>query len=108
MIPETPEGLALRKLWDEHRATPFPSATTEDPRFQEIALYESWLGSIVEAALRRGGRLGAAHLRMVRVREAEGNQAMWRLGGDLGEPARSYVARLLALEQALLRLPPDS
>jgi hypothetical protein len=33
---------------------------------------------------------------------------MWLLAGELGEPARSYVARLLALEQAVLRLPPDS
>ena len=28
----TPEGVRLRKLWDEHRATPVPVADTGDPR----------------------------------------------------------------------------
>ncbi len=108
MIAETPDGARLRRLWHEHRAAPFPAATTADPRLQEVALFESWLGSIVEAALSRGGRLGAAHMGMVRIREAEGNQAMWALAGELGEPARSYVARLLAIEDVVRKLPADT
>ncbi len=94
-------------MWSEHRAAPFPARATADPRLQEIALYESWLGSIVEAALPSGGRLSPGHLEMVHAREAEGNQALWTLAAELGEPARSYVARLLAIEDILTRLPPD-
>ena len=42
--------VALRRLWEEHVHRPFPDASG-DPRLQEVALYSSWLGSIVEVAL---------------------------------------------------------
>ena len=70
-----------------------------------MALYESWLGSIVEAALARGGRLASAHRSMLEAREAEGNQALWSLAAELGEPVRSYVARLMAIQDMLGTLP---
>lgn len=71
---------------------------------QEVALYSSWLGSIVEGAV-RGGELDDTHALMLNVREAEGNQALFRAAGELGEPVRSYVARLLAMEEVLRSLP---
>lgn len=70
-----------------------------------MALYESWLGSIVEAALVRGGRLAPAHRPMLEAREAEGNQTLWSLAAELGEPVRSYVARLMAIQDLLATLP---
>jgi len=82
---------------------PFPS-TSNDSRVQEVALYASWLGSIVEPATRRG-ELNAEHSLMLSVRRKEGNQALFRASGDLGEPVRSYVARLLAMEEILSSLP---
>ena len=93
----------LRRLWDEHTHRPFPSAG-DDPRVQEVALYSSWLGSIVEAALRKGA-LGTEHAQMLKVRRQEGNQVLFRASGDLGEPVRSYVARLIAIEDILSGLP---
>ena len=90
-------------MWDEHIHNPFP-ATGTDPRVQEVALYSSWLGGIVESALPRG-ELDPQHAEMLRVRRAEGNQALFRASGELGEPVRSYVARLLALEEILSTLP---
>jgi hypothetical protein len=75
-----------------------------DPRLQEVALYSSWLGSIVESAVTRG-ELDAKHVHMLKVRREEGNQALFRAGGELGEPVRSYVARLLAMEEILSSLP---
>jgi len=93
----------LKRLWDEHIHSPFP-ATGTDPRVQEVALYSSWLGGIVESALPRG-ELDPQHAEMLRVRRAEGNQALFRASGELGEPVRSYVARLLALEEILSTLP---
>jgi hypothetical protein len=99
----TPEVTRLRKLWDEHVHSPFPSSST-DPRVQEVALYASWLGSIVESALPRG-ELDPQHADMLRVRRAEGNQALFRASGELGEPVRSYVARLLAIEELVWSLP---
>jgi hypothetical protein len=42
---------------------------------------------------------------MLRVRRVEGNQALFRASGELGEPVRSYVARLLSLEDILSTLP---
>ena len=42
---------------------------------------------------------------MLRVRRAEGNQALFRASGDLGEPVRSYVARLITIEDILSGLP---
>ena len=83
--------------------SPFPS-TSNDPRVQEVALYSSWLGSIVEAVVQRGD-LDPQHAEMLRVRRQEGNQALFRASGELGEPVRSYVARLLALEEILSSLP---
>lgn len=70
-------------------------------------MYESWLGGIVEAALARGGRVISSHRSMLEAREAEGNQTLWSLAAELGEPVRSYVARLMAIEDVLASLPPD-
>ena len=75
-----------------------------DPRLQEVALYSSWLGRIVESAVARG-ELDAKHELMLKVRRKEGNQALFRASGELGEPVRSYVARLLAMEEILSSLP---
>ena len=80
-----------------------PSGGT-DPRVHEVALYSSWLGSIVEAAVTRG-ELEAKHVQMLKVRREEGNQALFLASGELGEPVRSYVARLLAMEEILSSLP---
>lgn len=99
----TPEVARLRRLWAEHVHSPFPS-TSDDPRVLEVALYSSWLGSIVEVVVRRG-ELDPAHAEMLKVRRKEGNQALFRAGGELGEPVRSYVARLLTLEEILSSLP---
>jgi hypothetical protein len=97
------EVLRLRRLWDEHVHRPFPG-TGNDPRLQEVALYSSWLGSMVEAALAAGG-LDPNHAEMLKTRRAEGNQVLFRAGGELGEPVRSYVARLIAIEDLLAELP---
>lgn len=72
-----------------------------------MALYESWLGGIVEAALERGGRVVPGHRSMLEAREAEGNQTLWSVAAELGEPVRSYVARLMAIQDVLGSLPPD-
>ncbi len=98
------EVLRLRRLWEEHVHTPFPSGPERDPRYQEVALYGSWVGSMVEVALDRGV-LDRNHAEMLKARRAEGNQRVFRAGGELGEPARSYVARLLAIEDLLAQLP---
>ena len=99
--------LRLRRLWDEHVHRPFPgefSGPDTDPRLQEVALYASWLGSMVEVALREGG-LDPNHAEMLKTRRAEGNEVLFRAGGELGEPVRSYVARLIAIEDLLAELP---
>jgi len=44
---------------------------------------------------------------MLEAREAEGNQTLWSLAAELGEPVRSYVARLMAIQEMLGSLPPD-
>lgn len=93
----------MRKLWDEHVHSALPGGDT-DPRLQEVALYASWLGGIVETAVTRG-ELDAKHASMLRQRREEGNQALFRASGELGEPVRSYVARLLAMEEILSSLP---
>ncbi|HEY2597557.1 MAG TPA: hypothetical protein VGJ79_03670 [Candidatus Dormibacteraeota bacterium] len=100
----SPDVVRLRRLWDEHIHKPFPAATASDPRVQEVALYSSWLGSMVEVALRRG-TLDAEHAQMLKVRRAEGNQGLFRASGELGEPVRSYVARLISIEDILSGLP---
>jgi hypothetical protein len=92
-------------LWDEHRVRPFPAAETKDVRLQEIALYASWLGSLVEAALAHGGHLTPAHRRLLAARRQEEDPSVWRAASDLGEPARSFVAGLLAMEHAVAELP---
>jgi hypothetical protein len=69
-----------------------------------VALYASWLGSMVEPAL-RDGTLDAEHAQMLKVRRAEGNQVLFRASGELGKPVRSYVARLIAIEDILSGLP---
>lgn len=104
--PSPDAAFQLERLWREHRRTPFPAADAgRSPQLQEIALYESWLGSIVEATLRRGGRLGVAHSAMLEARRAEGNQALWAAAAGQPDHVRSYVARLLAIEEVLSGLP---
>ena len=95
--------LRLRRLWDEHVHRPFPGSGT-DTRLQEVALYASWIGSMVEVALREGG-LDPNRMEMLKTRLAEGNQVLFRTGGEMGEPVRSYVARLIAIEDLLAELP---
>jgi hypothetical protein len=97
----------LRRLWDQHRVDAFPAAGTRDPRLQEVALYESWLGAIVEEALAGGGRVGAAHRRMLEARQSERDPTLWSVAAELGEPVRSYVARLMAIEDVLATLAED-
>jgi len=95
--------LRLRRLWDEHVHSPAPG-TGRDPRLQEVALYASWVGSMVEVAL-RAGTLDANRAKMLETRRGEGNQGVFRAAGELGEPVRSYVARLIAIEDLLAELP---
>ena len=105
--PPSEGYVRLKRLWDAHRKDAFPSAGTTDPRLQEVAMYESWLGSIVEAALERGGRLTGAHAGMLEARRSEGSQALWSAAAELGEPVRSYVARLMTIEDLVGQLPRD-
>jgi hypothetical protein len=90
-------------LWNEHIHSPSPVAA-RDSREQEVALYASWIGSMVEVALRRGS-LDANLRKMLDTRRAEGNERVFRAAGELGEPVRSYVARLIAIEDLLAQLP---
>ena len=69
-----------------------------------MALYASWVGSIVEVALSRGS-LDANLRKMLDTRRTEGNERVFRAAGELGEPVRSYVARLIAIEDLLAQLP---
>ena len=86
------------------RASYCPRDWGEDPRHQEVALYASWVGSMVEVALARG-TLDPNLATMLETRRAEGNQRVFRAAGELGEPVRSYVARLIAIEDLLAQLP---
>jgi hypothetical protein len=95
--------LRLRRLWNEHTHRPFP-AKGGGAQEQEVALYSAWLGSIVEVALRRGG-LDPEHAAMLRTRRAEGNQGLFLAAAELGDPVRSYVARLITIEDILSGLP---
>ncbi len=106
-LPDAEALRRLQQLWDQHRRTPFPAAQTDDPRFQEVALYESWLGGIAEATL-AAGRLSAGHRRMLEQRRREGNRHLWAAAGELGEPTRSYVARLIAIEDLVSSMGPDN
>jgi len=58
---------------------------------------------MVEVVL-NGGTLGHHRVEMLKARRLEGNQRIFRAGGELGEPMRSYVARLLAIEDLLAEL----
>lgn len=97
--------LKLQRLWNEHVHSPAPPAGP-DPRRQEVALYASWIGSVVEVALRRGS-LDRNLAKMLETRRAEGNERVFRAAGELGEPVRSYVARLIAIEDLLSQLPAE-
>jgi hypothetical protein len=99
----TEQVLKLRRLWDEHVHSPFPVGGP-DPREQEVALYASWVGSMVEVALERG-TLDYNRATMLATRRAEGNERVFRAAGELGEPVRSYVARLIVIEDLLAELP---
>ena len=93
----------MRRLWNEHIHRPSPVGGA-DPREQEVALYASWIGSVVEVALARGS-LDGNLAKMLETRRVEGNQRVFRAAGELGEPVRSYVARLIAIEDLLAALP---
>ena len=93
----------MRRLWNEHIHRPSPVGGA-DPREQEVALYASWIGSVVEVALARGS-LDGNLAKMLETRRVEGNQRVFRAAGELGEPVRSYVARLIAIENLLAALP---
>jgi hypothetical protein len=67
-------------------------------------LYASWIGSMVEVALRQGS-LDRNLATMLGTRRAEGNQGVFRAAGDLGEPVRTYIARLITIEDLLAELP---
>ena len=103
MKPATEEVLRLRRLWNAHIHSSSPVGGG-DPREQEVALYASWIGSVVEVAL-RGGYLDRNLSTMVETRRNEGNERVFRAAGELGEPVRSYVARLIAIEDLLAQLP---
>lgn len=93
----------LERLWNEHIHSPSPVGGS-DPRQQEVALYASWVGSVVEVAFRRGS-LDANLAEMLETRRGEGNERVFRAAGELGEPVRSYAARLIAIEDLLSELP---
>ena len=59
---------------------------------------------MADSALRRG-HLDPQHAEMLKTRRKEGNQALFRAGGELGEPMRCYVARLITIEDLLSSLP---
>ena len=59
---------------------------------------------MVEVALARGS-LDRNLAIMLETRRAEGNERVFRAAGDLGEPVRSYVARLMTIEDLLAKLP---
>ena len=42
---------------------------------------------------------------MLEARKAERDPALWAAAADLGEPVRSYVARLMAIQDQLDGLP---
>jgi hypothetical protein len=104
LTPESEEVRRLRRLWEEHIHAPPPVGRSQDSREQEVALYASWVGSMVEVALARGS-LDANRSKMLETRRKEGNQRVFRAAGELGGPVRSYVARLIAIEDLLAELP---
>jgi hypothetical protein len=44
---------------------------------------------------------------MLEQRRREGNRALWIAASEMGEGTRSYVAKLLTIEEELGRLPID-
>jgi hypothetical protein len=44
---------------------------------------------------------------MLEQRRQEGNRALWSAASEAGEGTRTYVARLLNIEEELGRLPMD-
>lgn len=103
MNSESEDLRRLRRLWNEHIHSPAPTVGS-DPRRQEVALYASWVGSVVEVALEHGS-LDRNLATMLETRRAEGNQRVFRAAGELGEPVRAYVARLLTIQDLLAQLP---
>ena len=103
MTGASEELLRLRRLWDQHIHSAAPLEGS-DTREQEVALYASWIGSVVEVALRQGS-LDRNLSTMLETRRVEGNERVFRASGELGEPVRSYVARLIAIEDLLAQLP---
>jgi hypothetical protein len=101
--PASDDVVRLRRLWDIHIHSLSPVAGS-DPRDQEVALYASWIGSMVEVALRRGS-LDRNRATMLATRRAEGNERLFRAAGEMGDSVRSYVARLIAIEDLLAQLP---
>jgi len=99
----TEEVLRLRRLWDQHIHSTLPVAGS-DPREQEVELYATWIGGMVEVALRTGS-LDRNLAAMLERRRSEGNERVFRAAGELGDPVRSYVARLIAIEDVLAQLP---
>lgn len=59
---------------------------------------------MVEVAL-EAGSLDYNRATMLATRRAEGNERVFRAAGELGEPVRSYVARLIVIEDLLAELP---
>ena len=53
----------------------------------------------------RHGTGGAEDARRVKGRRVGGNKAQVGASGELGEPVRSYVARLITIEDILSGLP---
>ena len=99
----TEQILRLRRLWDQHVHSPSPVGGSDHTE-QEVALYASWIGSVVEVALRRGS-LDRNLATMLETRRVEGNERVFRAAAELGEPVRSYVARLITIEDLLTELP---
>jgi hypothetical protein len=50
------------------------------------------------------GRVSLAQATMLARRREEGNQRLWAIATQMDEPVRSYVARLFAIEDALVAL----
>ena len=61
---------------------------------------------MVEVALSRGS-LDRNLATMLATRRAEGNQRVFRAAGELGDPVRSYVARLITIEDLLAQFRVD-
>jgi hypothetical protein len=93
----------LRRLWNEHIHAASPVSGI-DPREQEVALYASWIGSMVEVGLARRA-LDRKHAEMLKTRRAEGNQRLFLAGAELGASVSPYLARLIAIEDLLSELP---